>query len=152
MPKVFIVEDYSLLREQLVHLLETVEGMRVCGAAGSAEEALQEIPEVNAEIVLLDVSLPGMNGFEMVSALQGRLPEVACLLISAHRDRHYSSRAREVGARGYVVKGDLSGLRAALTAVAGGKSYFDSVGHAARRQAANDNDDCETSSESPIAK
>lgn len=124
MPKVFIVEDYSLLREQLVCLLQTVEGVEVCGAAGSAEEALQEIPTADAEIVLLDVSLPGMNGFEMVSELQNRLPDIACLVISGHRDRLYADRAREVGARGYVAKGDLAALRSALAAVAGGKSYF----------------------------
>jgi DNA-binding NarL/FixJ family response regulator len=74
--------------------------------------------------VLVDVSLPGMNGLDFVAALQNRCPDVVCLILSGHRARWYVERARELGARGYVVKGDLPGLRSALRAVLAGGFYF----------------------------
>ncbi|MCH7228246.1 response regulator [Haloferula sp. A504] len=105
MTTVFIVDDHSLLRDGLIHLLEGEEGFEVCGQAGTGGEALAEIPKCRPDLVLLDMSLPDSNGLELLKDLLALCPEVRVLVLSVHDEALYAERVIRAGARGYVMKG-----------------------------------------------
>jgi DNA-binding NarL/FixJ family response regulator len=116
--RVFLVDDSPLMLELYSELIEMQPDLALAGTATSAEEALRDIPESAADLALVDVSLPGLNGIELVGRLGAEVPGLPCILFSAHSVEIYEQRAREVGALGYIEKGDpaalLSTLRGAL--------------------------------------
>lgn len=122
--KLFIVEDHLVMREMLVAFLTNRSGYEVCGAAESAEEALGRLGELGYELALIDVSLPGISGIELVEAIRLRWPDIRCLMISGHGERSYVERALEAGARGYVLKGDPYELPEAIEQVMSGETYL----------------------------
>ncbi|MFW5973190.1 MAG: response regulator [Bacteroidota bacterium] len=121
---IFIVEDHPYMREILRQYLEMEDDFEICGVAETAEIALESIPLASPDLVLVDVSLPGMSGIELVTRLRAADPDVACLMLSGHGERSHVRRAAEAGARGYVLKSDTSELSAAIRRVATDKSYF----------------------------
>lgn len=76
MTRVLIVEDHASLRAMLAELIERTEGLELCGQSDSAEAALDRLEEARPELALIDVSLPGMNGIELVQALLRRRPGI----------------------------------------------------------------------------
>lgn len=102
--QLYIVEDHPVVREALCDLLGSVPGFAVCGAAGSGEAALEDPAVLGADVVLVDMSLPGMNGAAFVSALREKKPALRCLMLSAHGGAGYIRQARSAGACGYVIK------------------------------------------------
>ena len=116
---VYIVDDDAHVREALVMLIADEPDLEVCGVATAAAEALAAIPGAAPDLVLTDLSLPGMSGLELVERLlkQNALQRVAVL--SGHPEPRYAEEARAAGARGYVLKGDadamLQGIRRALS-------------------------------------
>ena len=97
-------------------------GLEVCGAAASAEEALDRLPAA-ADLVLVDVSLPGMSGIELVAEVVARWPSLRCLMLSGHTEVAYVERALGGGAKGYVKKGDTAALVEAIRCVSDGGTY-----------------------------
>ena len=122
--KIFVVEDHELFRDMLVRSLNRIDGLEVCGSSGSAEDALENLPGTQADLALVDVSLPKMNGFDFVSEIRKRCPEVVCVMLSGYRQRAHVNRARALGAQAYVAKGDYYQLKAALQDVIAGRTYF----------------------------
>ncbi len=122
--RAIIVEDYPLMREQLGVLLDRIEELTVCGSFSSGEQALGEFPEPDPDLALLDISLPGMNGFDLAAEVRKRCPNIRCVVLSGHRSQGYIDRARELGLNGYVVKGSLGELKKALYKVMAGGTYF----------------------------
>jgi DNA-binding NarL/FixJ family response regulator len=92
----------------------------LAGTASSAEEALRQIPAAGADLALVDVSLPGVNGIELVGRLGSEVPGLPCVLFSAHAGEIYEERAKEVGALGYIEKGDPAALLSTLRGALGG--------------------------------
>ena len=127
MNTVYLVEDHWSMREVLAALIEEIAGLELCGQAESAEQALLEIPSVAPDLLLLDVLLPGMSGIELARQIRARQPDLPILFISAHDESVYGGQARQVGAQGYVVKGDPVALMTGLQAVLDGKLYFKEV-------------------------
>lgn len=121
--KIFVVEDHPVMREMLVTFLTEQTGHAVCGAAETAEEALEQLGEAAPALALVDVSLPGMSGIDLVEQIQRQWPEVRCLMISGHGEPEYVRQALAAGARGYVVKGDPYELPGAIEAVLGDGTY-----------------------------
>ena len=76
----------------------------VCGQSESAEEALSEIPSLKPDACVVDISLPGMNGIELVKNLLAQLPELKILVVSRHDEELYAERAIRAGAKGYLMK------------------------------------------------
>ena len=117
--KVFILEDNLLVRRMLKDFLENEDDLAVVGEASSAEEALEQLPET--DLVLVDLSLPGMTGLEFVRAYQERNGVGRCLVVTAHADPFYQKAALEAGAAGFVTKDSpeevLGAVRAALQGV-----------------------------------
>lgn len=122
--RIFIVEDHALLRELLQKLIERTEEFEVCGCCDSAEAALENLEQAQTELALIDVSLPGKSGIELVRELRERCPDLLCVMLSGHVSSGYVEDARAAGAKGYVPKGQLHELAAILRHVLQGGSRF----------------------------
>jgi DNA-binding NarL/FixJ family response regulator len=122
--KIYIVEDHPLMRQMLRESVEKMAGFSVSGTAASAEEALSTLDRLEVHLVLIDMSLPQMNGAELVAVLQKRQPELPCLIVSGHRETIYVKQALLAGARGYVVKGDPYEIEEAIHEVLAGNKYL----------------------------
>lgn len=122
--RIYIVEDHERMRELLGSWIDALPGLSVCGAAASAETALEELPGLGADLVLVDMSLPQMSGIDLVAALQVRFPGVRCLIMSGHNEPRYVERALAAGAHGYVLKGKPSEIEPAIAAVLAGGRFI----------------------------
>ena len=118
--RVFLVDDSPLMLELFGELIEMQADLTLAGTAASGEEALTALPRVPCDLALIDVSMPKMNGLELAERLQTTVPGLPCLLFSAHAGEAYERRSREVGARGYVEKGDPAALLTAIRTALGG--------------------------------
>lgn len=104
MVKVFIVEDHPIMRQSYALVLKREPDITICGEAESAEEALLQIPISAPDIVLVDFSLPGMNGLEFVQKLQEEQPSLPTVVISGHREETFIEGVLAAGATRYIVK------------------------------------------------
>lgn len=112
--RIFLVDDHELFRETLAAFLGAQDDLELCGTAASGEEALGKIHPGSCDLVLVDVSMPGMNGIELVTRLRAVQPALACLMLSGHTDARYMARARDAGACGYIGKGDPDAIVPAI--------------------------------------
>ncbi len=96
----------------------------MCGAVATGAEALGRLAEVEADIALIDVRLPGMNGIDLVEQLQARYPALRCLVLSGYRESIYIRHAFRVGARAYILKGNPPELLEAIQTVMAGGIYL----------------------------
>lgn len=101
---VFLVDDHPLVRRGLRELLSSEAGLQVCGEAESADEALARLDDTACDLAIIDISLPGPNGLELIKRLQARFPDLAILVYSMHDEAIYAERALRAGARGYLQK------------------------------------------------
>lgn len=106
MYNIFIVEDHPAIREAFSSLVNREEDMTVCGTAANATEALQQIPARAPDLVLVDLSLPDMDGFALIQKLLTDNPNLVSLMVSGHPPRQYEEFARRAGAVGYLDKVD----------------------------------------------
>lgn len=104
MYRIFLVDDHPLLLKAYAALISHEPDMVVCGQARTAEEALQLIPQMHMDIVLVDVSLSGSSGIELVEQLSKDRPELAIVVVSGHEESIYAAVAINAGARDYVMK------------------------------------------------
>jgi DNA-binding NarL/FixJ family response regulator len=102
--KVFLVEDHPVYAEGLVEILKSEPGLAVCGQAGSAEEALRDIPGLKPDLVLVDITLPGMSGLDLIKRLRPKYPAIKLLVISMREEQLYAARVLRAGGDGYVMK------------------------------------------------
>jgi len=102
--KIFVVDDHSVMRWGYIALINQEPDLLVCGEAATALEALEKIPEAKPDLVIVDISLEGMNGIELTKHLQSRYPELPVLIVSMHDESLYGERALRAGARGYIMK------------------------------------------------
>lgn len=131
--KVYIVEDHPEMLLSYEQFLSSMDDLEVCGTATSAEAALQASELDEADVALVDVSLPGMNGIELVRQLNGLHPNLPSLVVSGHSEEVYASSAYTAGAKGYIMKGDPFAMVDAIHEVLSGHlSYSDRM----RRQLA----------------
>jgi len=102
--KIFIVEDHPAFREGLVQIINTEEGLSVCGEAGDAETALIEIPRVKPDLVLVDITLPGKSGLELIREIRSVNQTIKLLVVSMHDESVYANRVLRAGGDGYIMK------------------------------------------------
>jgi len=120
-----IAEDHTLVRIGIRALLEDFDGVEVAGEAGDGCEALRLIQAQQPDVVLMDLTMPEMNGLEATSRAAREFPNVRVLILSAHADQEYVWQALQAGARGYVLKDDSpQELELAIKTVARGESYL----------------------------
>ena len=101
---VSIVEDNDKLRGTLARVLNRAEGFHCVSDYGNAEDALKDLPNVQPEVVLMDINLPGMNGVECVRQLKQLLPTVQVMMLTVYEDTENIFNALAVGASGYMLK------------------------------------------------
>lgn len=121
---IYVVEDHLILRKTLLKLLERESDFKVVGDAGSAAEALEQVVQVEPDLILVDISLPGTNGITLVEKLRKLLPDLRCLMVSGHEESVYVKEALRAGARGYVMKGDPDSIIRAIRQVMDGEVYL----------------------------
>jgi len=102
--RIFLVDDHPIFRQGLVRLINDEEDLEVCGEAGTAAQALDALRHTAADAVVVDISLPGADGIELVKHLRTEHPHIPILVISAHDERVYAMRALRAGAFGYLMK------------------------------------------------
>jgi DNA-binding NarL/FixJ family response regulator len=121
---VYIVEDNDRMRALLRDWIDELPGLAVCGAAATAETALEELPDLRVDLAVIDMSLPAMGGIELVAALRERQPGTRCLILSGHNEKSYVERALAAGAQGYLLKGEPAEIENAITMVLSGEQYL----------------------------
>jgi DNA-binding NarL/FixJ family response regulator len=104
--RIMIVDDHPLVREGLAGTIMTQPDMCVCGEAATASEAMQKIDAAKPDAIIIDLSLPGPNGMELIKDLQARYSALPKLVLSMHDEALYAERALRAGARGYLMKGE----------------------------------------------
>lgn len=121
-PRVFIADDHSLVLEGFRHILAS--STAVVGTAHSGAELLEKVQRAAPDIVLLDVSLPDMSGFDLITLLKGKLPRVKIILVTMLSEPFYVSEGFQKGADGYVLKQSASAeLLTAISTVMSNRRY-----------------------------
>ncbi len=109
--QLYLVEDHPVMRRAYAQVLAREPGLELCGLAASAEDALGALtgtPHVSCDLLLADMSLPGMDGAGLIERLSAERPELRALVISAHEDEAFVRRAMEAGALAYLRKRDAA--------------------------------------------
>jgi DNA-binding NarL/FixJ family response regulator len=123
--RVALVEDHPMFREQLAHLISKQADMYVCGEADNTREALQLLEGNPADIVIVDLTLKGPSGLELLKDLKARGIKVPVLVLSMHDELLYAERVLRAGARGYITKQETSNeVMAAIRQVLSGEVYL----------------------------
>lgn len=112
---VLIVDDHPVLRHGIAQLINHEKDLVVCGEAESAPTALEAMRRLKPDIALLDISLQGTNGIELIKLMRAEHPKLPILMLSMHDESLYALRALRAGARGYVMKGEA--MEHVLTAI-----------------------------------
>jgi DNA-binding NarL/FixJ family response regulator len=102
--RVFLVDDHAIVRDGLAQLIQREADLEVCGEAASAEEAVEALSKCRADIAIVDISLGGANGIELIKNLKALDHDLRVLVLSMHDETHYAERALRAGATGYVMK------------------------------------------------
>lgn len=102
--RILIVDDHPLMRKGLGMTLDSEPGYEVVAQVDRGEEALQRLDELKPDLIIVDVSLPGMSGLELIKHLSAWDPELLILVVSRHDESLYAERAIRAGAKGYVMK------------------------------------------------
>ena len=103
---VFIVDDHPLVCEAISGLINQQKDMTVCGAAGEYRAALQAISTARPEIVVVDISLGGKSGIDLIKDLKAVYPKILAIVFSMHDESLYAARALQAGAMGYIMKSE----------------------------------------------
>jgi two-component system response regulator NreC len=125
MTRVLLADDHAILRSGLRLLLEREPDLQVAGEATDGREAIDWLSREQADVVVMDVGMPGLNGMEATGEITRKHPGIGVVVLSMHRDETYVLRCLRAGARGYVLKESAEGeLIGAIRAVQAGRSFF----------------------------
>jgi DNA-binding NarL/FixJ family response regulator len=123
--KIAIVDDHQLFRKSLVHLVNTFDGVEVVLQAGNGKEFLEKLVDVSVDLVLLDIQMPEMDGFETCKVLREQYPDLYILIISQLTTKESIHRVMEMGAHGFFTKNsDPEQLAQAITSISDKGYYF----------------------------
>jgi DNA-binding NarL/FixJ family response regulator len=113
--KILLVDDHPIFRHGLTELLDRQVDLVVCGHADSAPTALEQMRQLKPDLAILDITLQGTNGIELVKLMKAEAPHLPILVLSMHDESLYALRALKAGALGYVMKAD--GVQPVLDAI-----------------------------------
>ena len=121
----FVVDDHPIMRDGISQLIDQQADMEVCGTASSGPEALDALNRLDPDLLLVDISLTGMDGIELIKIVKKRKGRLPMLVLSMHAEALYAERAIRAGAKGYVMKhASADTLLAAIRRVLAGKIYL----------------------------
>ena len=146
--KVVVVDDHEVVREGLVTMINTQTDMEVVGDCGDADTALEIIADRKPDIVMSDISMPGLSPFEMVKRSKEQNPELRVLFLTAYSTDGNLERALRAGGSGFITKVEpMNVILEAIRKVAAGESFFSDeiqgriVGNQGENQAASGDED-----------
>jgi len=123
--RVLLADDHSLVRRGLALILATDPTMQLVGEARDGNEAIELVATLQPDVVVMDISMTGMNGIECTRVLSERNPNTKVIVLSMHRDPVYVREALRVGAKGYLIKEDTDdNLLSAIRNVAKGNAFL----------------------------
>jgi len=125
--EILIVEDHTILREGIKALLSKEPDLVIVGEADDGRQAIQQCQELEPHVVLMDLSMPNLNGTEAIRAIKQRNPGIKIIALTMHKSEEYVRATLEAGADGYVLKDDSQkDLLAAFASVQKGRVYLSS--------------------------
>lgn len=123
--RVLMVDDHAILREGLRALLSYYDDVEVVGEAQDGAESLERVKELQPDVVLMDIAMPGMNGLEATRLIREKYPQTRVLILTQHEDPQYVVPLLQAGASGFVTKRVLgTDLITALRVVARGETFL----------------------------
>ena len=126
--RVLLADDHALVRAGLHSLLQTLPDVEVVAEAGDGREAMQLIETTHPDVVLMDITMPGLNGLEAAARITKDHPKVRLIMLSGHAGEEYVAQALRAGAAGYLLKDSaVAELELALKAVLRGQTYLSSA-------------------------
>ena len=125
MPRVLIVDDHAFIRRGIQSILRAFPEWELCGEADNGNEAIRLADVLKPEVIIMDVSMPGLNGIEATRTIHGNNPGIKIILLTLHESADLVRSAFRAGAQGYLLKVDAEQeLVKALTVVIGEGSYI----------------------------
>jgi DNA-binding NarL/FixJ family response regulator len=125
--RLLVVDDHAVVRRGVRALLESRPDWEVCGEAADGQEAIRKAAELKPDIVVLDISLPGLNGLEATSRILKESPQSEVLILTMHHAEELAQQVIKAGARGYVLKSDADqSLVAAVEKLSQHQTFFTS--------------------------
>lgn len=123
--KVFLVDDHQIVRDGIRSLIEDAKDIFIIGEAADGSEMLSRLDSAQPDIILLDISLPGLNGIELIPIIRQRFPQMKILMLSMYNADDYIFNSVRAGANGYLPKNSSkSELLEAIRTICDGKDYF----------------------------
>jgi len=124
--RIVIVDDHPLFRKGLEQLIKSSDdAFKICGEAGDAAEGMSVIRQLSPDLVIVDLSLPGANGIELIKNIRAEFPKLPVLILSMHDESLYALRGLRAGAQGYVMKQEaLENVIIAIREVLAGRPYL----------------------------
>lgn len=123
--RVLVVDDHESVRKGVCAILSSRPDLELCGEAVDGEDAINKAALLRPDIVIMDISMPGMDGMSAAREIRKLHPEIATIILSMHDSRQLIESARKVGIKGYVTKGQAGSiLLDAVDSVAKGESFF----------------------------
>lgn len=125
MINVMLVDDHGLVRTGIKRLLNDVSGIEVVAEAENGEQAIRQVRKERPDVILMDISMPGIGGLEATRKISQALPDVKIIAVTIHDDDPFPARLLEAGAAGYLTKGcDVREIISAIRSVHLGKQYI----------------------------
>jgi DNA-binding NarL/FixJ family response regulator len=125
MIRIVVADDHTIVREGLKQVLSAASDFSIVGEAQSGHEVLLRVRDLEFDVLLLDMSMPGKSGIELIKQVRGEKPKLRILVLSMHQERQYAVRAIKAGASGYLTKESAAvQLVAAIRKVAAGGAFI----------------------------
>jgi DNA-binding NarL/FixJ family response regulator len=124
--RVILADDHTIVLQGLSRYLQTQEGLEIVGQAKDGQTTVDLVRQLAPDVVVMDISMPILNGIEAARIIHQENPEVKVIGLSMHSSKRYIREMRDAGASGYLLKDcDFDELIEAIRTVAGGGTYFD---------------------------
>lgn len=123
--KILIVDDHEVVRDGLKNILTSLDNISIAGEAGNGEDAVKMYISLKPDLVIMDISMPGMNGIEATRVIKEKDPDARILILTMHDNQEYLNQIIRSGAKGFILKNtDKEELLDAVKTVAAGDNFF----------------------------
>lgn len=125
MIRIVLADDHAIVREGLKRIVGEAQGFQVVGEAADGTEVMRTVRELEFDVLVLDLSMPGRSGMELIKLVKSEKPKLKVLVLSMHQEMQYAVRAIKSGASGYLTKETAPAqLEQAIRKIAGGGAYI----------------------------
>lgn len=125
MTRLVIADDHAIVREGLKGIVSRAQGLEIAGEAADGNEVMQRVRELDFDVLVLDLSMPGRSGMELIKHVKAEKPKLRILVLSMHQETQYAVRAIKSGASGYLTKESAPAqLEQAIRKIAAGGAYI----------------------------